>query len=113
MRQQLIQYSPGNQKIEEYGPFGGYVGPSSNIIWCWDKDGEPPISLDLGYMERVERAELLKDENGKQQYDKIETGDNKYCIKKAPIRQIVAYLKNNKTGKVGKSKKPPVRLPPE
>lgn len=109
----LVNYSDGSQRDEQYGPGGSYDGPKKNIVWCWDRDGDPPVPLSTGDMERVEKIELVKDANGKQLYDKIEIGEHKTEVRKVPQRQLVVYLRNNRLGKMARSKRAPVRLPPE
>jgi hypothetical protein len=109
----LIVTINGEQAEIQTGIGGRFDGDPSGVIWCWDKDGEPPVVISLGYMERIEKIELIKDANGKQQYDTIVEGDNKSETKKAPARQLVVYLRNNRLGKTARSSRKPLRLPPE
>ena len=109
----LVNYPDGSQRDEQYSTGGSYNGPKENIVWCWDRDGDAPVPLTLGSMERVEKIELVKDANGKQLYDKIEVGEHKTDVMKVPQRQLVVYLRNNRLGKIAKSKKPATKLPPE
>ena len=109
----IVNYPDGSQRDEQYSTGGSYNGPKENIVWCWDRDGEPPIETNLGYMERVEKIEIITDNNGKKLYDIIVEGENKTKAKRVPQRQLVVYLKNNRLGKIAKSKKPATKLPPE
>lgn len=105
----LVNTPQGTQEILELGPGGSYFD-KTRIVWCWDRDGEPPIKLDLGEMERIERIEPIKDANGKQQYDIILEGEHKTEKVKVPAQNKVVYLLNKKLGKRARSKKPPKRL---
>jgi hypothetical protein len=109
----IVNYPDGSQRDEQYGTGGRYDGPKENIVWCWDRDGIPPVEISLGYMERIEKIEIVKDANGKKQYDLVATGENKTTMRKVPQKQLVVYLRNGSTGKVAQSKKAPKKLPPE
>lgn len=108
----IVDSPSGKQELVETGVGGAYFD-LSRIVWCWDGHGEPPVKVDLGYMERVERIEPVKDANGKQLYGIMITGEHKTTARKVPLRQLVIYLRNRKTGRVAKSKKPPTPLPLE
>lgn len=105
----LVNTPQGTQEILELGPGGSYFD-RSRIVWCWDKDGEPPVKLDLGFMERIVKIEPIKDKNGKQVYDIILEGEHKTDRVKVPAEQRVVYLLNKKLGKRVKSNRPPKRL---
>lgn len=99
----------GKQQMAEVG-IGGGVTADAEIVWNDQKDGPFPIKIDLGYMERVERIELVKDANGKQLYDIKEIGEHKTQRVKIPIEQKVVYLLNKKLGKRAPSQKRPERV---
>lgn len=107
----IVNTPQGTQEDLQLGGGGSYFDPS-RILWCWDRDGDPPVKVDLGYMERVEKVEPLLDANGKQIYDIIEEGQHKTEVQKLPAKQLVVYLVNTKRERIGRSKRPPKRLPP-
>jgi hypothetical protein len=117
MPRYIVNYPDGTQRDEEYEGGGDLCSEddSENIVWCWDDDGDPPVTLSIGYMERLEKIEYLVDENGKRQYEWLEPemGDQKKDRRKVPIRHLVVYLRNNRLGKVARSNRKPKRLSPE
>lgn len=100
----LIQYSPSDQRVEEYSTGGGYGGPKENVLWDWQEDGEPEIPISLGHMERQLQTELMKDVNGKQIYKVITLGEHKTKAKRVPAREQVIYLVNKLLEKKQRSK---------
>lgn len=105
--------SPNGHQEYVYAPAGAKYHDPSRIVWSWDDDGEPPVFIVLGAMERIERIEHAQDENGKKQYEKVVMGEKKSQTKKVAIRERVVYLSNKRIGKKAKSKRAPTRLPPE
>lgn len=103
----LIQYSPSDQRVEEYSTGGGYGGPKENILWSWPEDGELTIAVNSGHMERQIQTEPLKDDNGKQIYKIVAIGEHKTKAKRVPVKEKVAYLVNRLTEKRQRSKQPP------
>lgn len=108
----IINNPQGKQELIETGVGGSYFDPS-RIVWCWDFNGEPPVKVDLGFMERIERIEPVKDSNGKQLYGIIREGEHKTTARKVPLQHLVTYLKNRKLGKTKPSSRPPKPLPLE
>lgn len=105
----IVNTPKQTQEIVETGQGGSYYNKDA-IVWCWDRDGEPPIHVDLGFMVRVQRTEPLKDRNGKQVYKTILDGDHKTEVTKVKAYQIVTYLRNLRTGKIRASKRPAINL---
>lgn len=101
------------QVLETYGATGYYDGDDEHIVWDYEEDGEPPVPVTLGQMERVEKIEQAVDSNGKRLYEYVMAGETKQDRKRSLIRHKVVYLRNNRLGKIAKSNRKPTKLAPE
>lgn len=110
---QLVNDFDGQQKVMWMHVWERENCDSVDVIWNWGKDGEPPVKIDLGYMERIEKAIPAFDSNGKKLYHVLIEGENKKKTKKVQMMCLEVSLRNNKTGEEKVSHKEPEILPPE
>lgn len=68
-----------------------------NIIWDYDFDGDPKITISLGHMKLQEGFIPLLDNNGKQEYEVEIAADGKKGRKKTPKMKFTRMLINTIT----------------
>lgn len=104
MSKWLIDIPKGNQRIVENQPKRMLGIPLNELLWCWEVDGEPTISISFGHMVVHKAQYAAKDINGKSLYDTIILGPNKKQAKKVQRYYSYRVLVNTETGEEQVSK---------